>query len=86
MIPCDRCRAPIGRDWPKVRHGSRVVCWQCAESLHLAHALVTMPPDYEPPEPPVVANEADAGVALRVGLGVVLVGVLVVLAWLRGAA
>ncbi len=82
---CDRCHAPIGRDWPKIAHGTWQVCWQCAESLHLAGGLMACPPDYAPPEPPVVADERDAGVAVRVGLSVLLAIALVALAWLRRA-
>lgn len=88
MTPCDRCHAPIGRDWPKIRCGTRVICWQCAE------AIAAMSPGTAwiqerrlalSPEPPLVhpRHERDAGVALRVRLAVALCVVLVLLAWLK---
>lgn len=82
---CDRCHAPIGRDWPRIQDGRRVVCWQCAEAKHLVGGLLACPPDYAPAEePPLVADERDAGVAMRVAFAVLFVLLLLACAWLRG--
>lgn len=82
---CDRCRAPIGRDWPKVKSGTRTVCWSCAESLGFTACYAT-DPEHGPYADDLVADAADAGVAVRVALGLVLCVALIGLAWLKAVA